>query len=132
VTRLMCAIILVGCAAEAPASFGTAPIQVVTSDSGTMRVEVWSAPDPPTHGATKLKLVVHDAATSAPITGLTITVQAWMPAMGHGAPGTPIITDEGDGSYLVDVSLFMAGTWQLRTRIAGPMADTASPEVEVL
>jgi hypothetical protein len=55
-----------------------------------------------------------------------------MPAMGHGTSVVPTITDVDPGHYVItDVDLFMAGTWELRTTIAGPRTDSATPTFQI-
>jgi hypothetical protein len=69
-----------------------------------------------------VELVITDAATGAPVEGLTISMTPWMPAMGHGTCCTPVFTDNGGGRYVsTAVSLFMPGEWQLRTEISSPL-----------
>jgi hypothetical protein len=52
--------------------------------------------------------------------------------MGHGTSIAPTITPQTNGKYLLtNVDLFMAGLWQLRTTISGPMSDYAAPEFEI-
>jgi hypothetical protein len=37
-----------------------------------------------------------------------------MPDHGHGSPRTPVLTDNGDGTFtLSDLFLFMGGVWQI-------------------
>jgi hypothetical protein len=52
--------------------------------------------------------------------------------MGHGAPLTPNVSEDSPGTYVVgDVDFFMAGTWELRTSISGPVTDHASPSFQI-
>jgi hypothetical protein len=42
------------------------------------------------------------------------------------------VTPEGGGKYLLtEIDLFMAGLWQLKTTISGPVSDYVAPEFEV-
>jgi hypothetical protein len=55
-----------------------------------------------------------------------------MDAMGHGASVKTAVTPKGGGRYLVaNVSMFMPGTWTLRTTFTGPVDDHAAPLVDV-
>jgi hypothetical protein len=101
------------------------------TDSGTMRVEVRTSPQPPSRGGIDAELTITDASTGAPRDGLTLQIRPWMPAMNHGAIQATV-TPEGDGKYLVtEVSLYMAGLWELRTTISGPVSDHVAPQFEI-
>lgn len=104
---------------DASAGFPAKAYASLSTDAH-LQVEVRTAPSqPPALGASSIELRVHDA-TGTPRDGLTLTVSAWMPAHGHGAHGTPVITPLGDGVYRVEsLSLTMAGTWQLRIAMSG-------------
>ena len=128
---------LVGCgaaASQAPVDGGTsAPdtctaataLQTVASAAGTYSVSACAAD--PVRGINAFTFLVTDASTSAPVDGLTIAVQPWMPDMGHGSPATPTVTALGDGLYQVaDVVFTMGGLWQLRTTLSGGTQDSAS------
>jgi hypothetical protein len=114
------------------ATFGSTPIEQVTGAGGSVRVDVYSAPDPIVRGANELRYVISDATSGAPLDGLTLDVVPWMPAMGHGASITPTVTPEGQGKYLVtDVVLVMAGDWQMRTNISGAATDSVTVTLSV-
>ncbi len=73
-----------------------------------------SSPSTPVRGTDAVELVVRDG-SGATVTGLAIDVVPWMPAMGHGASVTPMVTEMGGGTYVAtDVALVMPGTWELR------------------
>jgi hypothetical protein len=64
-------------------------------------------------GAQTLTLVI--AAEGAPgVYPTDVSVDAWMPAHGHGAPTPPTTRALGEGRYEVDVTLSMPGRWELR------------------
>jgi hypothetical protein len=49
------------------------------------------------------------------IEGLEITVQPWMPDMGHGIDIEPVINEKGGGIYTLDnVHISMSGHWELK------------------
>jgi YtkA-like len=106
---------------QAPPSattFATTPMGVVTSSSGTRTVTMYPASTGLVQGLNTIELVVTDARTSAPVDGLTMSIVPWMPTMGHGSSAIPVVQPEGGGVYVArDVSLFMPGTWQLRTNL---------------
>jgi YtkA-like len=118
-------------ASSANASFPPDAYANATSDSGKLRVEVRTSPQPPPRGACAVELAVTDA-SSAPVDGLNVSVVPWMDAMGHGASIKTEVTPKGGGKYVVgNVSLFMPGTWTLRIAFAGPVDDHAAPLVDV-
>lgn len=122
--------------AEAPPAwddFPGSPLTTAKSKSGGLSLAVFTGPtQPPTRGKLRVKLVVTDASTGAPVDDLTIDVTPMMPSMGHGTPVVPKTTAKGSGAYLVeDVSLFMAGTWELEISISGAKKDEAVATVKV-
>lgn len=101
---------------------GDFPAAALTSiDGARVRVELRTAPDqPPIRGSMAADLAVTDLVTGAPVAGLTIVVEPWMPSMGHGTGSTPLAVDAGHGHYQIDeLGLFMAGGWVLRLTITG-------------
>jgi hypothetical protein len=137
---LALALFALGCTGEssgsagggAGATFPDAPLATVPSDHGGLSIAVRTAPDqPPARGLTDVELVVTDK-SGAPVDGLELSVQPWMPQMGHGASTKPKIEAKGAGHYVVsDVALFMPGRWELRTSIAGPMKDSATIDLQI-
>jgi len=82
-------------------------------------------------GLNTIEIVVTGAQSAAPVDNLTIDVVPWMPAMGHGASATPLVSAMGTGVYIAsDVSLFMPGTWQLRTSVTS--TDAVIVTVDIL
>lgn len=64
-------------------------------------------------GKNTMTVTVKDAAGAA-VAGATVTVDPQMPAMGHGSIDTPVVTDNGDGTYKADpVTLQMSGKWTI-------------------
>lgn len=107
----------------------------VTSESGSYRVSVHSAPDAaPTRGVNTLRIVVTRTSDGAPAEGLDLEVVPWMPAMGHGASVRPSVSgDTQPGIFTVtNVNLFMPGLWELRTTIGGAASDHVTPSFEIL
>jgi hypothetical protein len=116
-----------------PVTFPDTPLSILTSDLGKLHLEVRTAPvQPPSRGLCTVELTVTDAATGAPADGLSLTVVPWMPAHGHGSSVQPTVTPLGQGRYVIgDVSLFMAGYWQLRTTFSNGVDDSAQPAFDV-
>ena len=106
----------------------------VTSDSGSYRISVHSAPDAqPTRGVNTLQMIVTRAGDGAPAVGLELQVVLWMPAMGHGASVKPSVHAEAaPGVFTVtNVNLFMPGLWEIRTTIGGSASDHVTPTFEI-
>lgn len=102
-------------------------------DKGRLQVALRSAPyQPLAEGLQCVELTATDASSGANVDGLAITMTPWMPAMGHGASVTPILTPLGEGRYVFsNVSLFMPGEWQLRIQFSGPVTDSVEPTFDV-
>ena len=99
-------------------TFATTPLGVASSSSGAYEVTIYPATTGLVQGLNTIEIVVTDA-QAAPADGLAITLQPWMPSMGHGASTTPTITPKGSGAYVAtNVALIMPGSWQLRTTVA--------------
>ena len=105
---------------------------VLTSEEGKLTVEVRTGPSqPPGRGKTDVQFIVRDSG-GALVDGLDIEATPWMPVMGHGTPVMPVGSREGDGKYaLRNVSMYMAGLWELRTTFSGIVMDTATPVFDV-
>jgi len=116
-------------------TFATTPATVLTTDAGSFRISVYSAPDAqPSRGVNALRLVVTRVADGAPVGGLQVDVVPWMPAMGHGASVKPSVTAGSErGVYTVDrVNLFMPGLWEIRATLGGAAPpDHATAQFEV-
>ncbi|MEO8876879.1 MAG: FixH family protein [Polyangiaceae bacterium] len=131
---------LFACAGDASSSNGTFskdPLVTVTSDSGNLKIDVRTSPSqPPSRGEQAVQLVVTDATTGKPKTGLSVNMTPWMPAMGHGASVTPSVSEKSPGTYVInDVDLFMPGNWELRTTFATAAnstdTDHAAPSFQI-
>jgi hypothetical protein len=121
-----------GSAGGGGATFPDAPLATLKSDQGGISIAVRTSPEqPPGRGLIDVELVATDA-NGAPLDGLELGVQPWMPEMGHGASTKPKIEAKGGGHYVVsDVALFMPGRWELRTSIAGPVNDSATVDLQI-
>jgi hypothetical protein len=117
--------------AGSTAAFSGAALMTLSTPDNALRIEVRTAPQPPERGMNAAELRASSAA-GEPVDGLELTVVPWMPDMGHGTSLTPVVTAPGGGEYRVDnLSLFMAGRWQLRTSIAGTATGSVVPEFEI-
>lgn len=114
-----------------PAEFGAAPLLTQKCQSGSLTLELRTAPQPATRGNNLARIRVTDA-NGAIVSGLHVTAEPWMPAMGHGVATKPVTTEPEPGVYeLNPVYLPMAGTWQLRVDLSGAVTDHADLEVTV-
>ena len=138
-TRLHVAAVLaaaIGCGTEAvppgpPPSFAANPDQMLTSDSGALRIAVRFAPDPPAVGSNAVELSFTDA-NGASLSGLGLSVVPWMPAHGHGTSVDPIVTEMTPGTFVASpVYLFMPGSWELRMTTSGTVDDMAKAAFEI-
>ena len=113
-------------------TFPVDPYVVLSSDGGKLTIEVRTGPSqPPGRGKTDVQLIVRDAKGEL-VDGLALEATPWMPVMGHGTPVVPVPSMEGTGTYaLRNVSMYMAGLWELRTTFSGVVTDTATPVFDV-
>lgn len=134
-----CALAVLTASCSGSSSGDTGPVateaaSTVTSDSGSYRISVHSAPDAvPTRGVNTLQMVVTRISDGAPAAGLQLDVVPWMPAMGHGASVKPTVSAEAQpGVFTVtNVNLFMPGLWEIRTTIGGSASDHVTPTFEI-
>jgi len=77
-------------------------------------------------GKNEIDLVLHDN-KDRDVTDAEITIQPWMPEMGHGIDIEPWIEEKGGGLYHVsNLVLTMGGHWQLRIMVSkNGVTDTA-------
>ncbi|HXJ19034.1 MAG TPA: FixH family protein [Polyangia bacterium] len=100
--------------------------QTMSSASGSLQIAVWWSPSQPTVGYDATQLAITDAG-GAPVPGLDLTVIPWMPAHGHGTSVQPTVTETAPGVYVATpLDFFMAGTWELRSSIAGGASDSGA------
>ncbi len=78
-------------------------------------------------GANELDLIIHDN-KDHDVVGAEISIQPWMPEMGHGIDIEPVIEEKGGGLYHVsNLVLTMGGHWELRVGVnKGGVSDVAS------
>ncbi|MBN9681231.1 FixH family protein [Corallococcus sp. NCSPR001] len=103
------------------------PVGTGTSASSRLRVEVLSSMTPLRRGVQTFQVRVTDAASGKPVPGVVLSVQPWMPAMGHGISEVPRVTAREPGTFEVsDTDLFMPGVWELRFTLKGTVDDSAT------
>jgi hypothetical protein len=130
-------LLAIACGSKAPdngaAHFPEQALSSTLSNSGTLSIELRTSPEqPPTHGVISAELTLRDAQTGSPAAGLTVAVTPWMPAMGHGTSTEPAVSETAAGVYLVEpIGAYMPGTWQLRTDVAGSVADHVDLSLEL-
>ncbi len=62
-------------------------------------------------------ILIYDDAEDEPITDASVSIQAWMPHMGHGASPEENPTHVNDGMYNGLVTWSMDGEWEMRLDI---------------
>jgi hypothetical protein len=114
-----------------PPAFTAPPFESATSVSGALTVAVQSDPSPPARGQNALRFTITGTDGGA-MNGLSLSVQPWMPEMGHGSSVAPVVTPEDGGIYdITNVYLAMPGTWEMRTTVDGPQSDHVTPSFQV-
>lgn len=117
------------------ASFLGAALSTFTSNGKDLSIELRTAPQPIHVGPDgQGQLRISDSSTGAPIDGLEITVNTWMPVMGHTCSAVPIkVQPQGQGAYLLTPLLAsMKGACELKLTFAGSRSGQAvSPTFDV-
>lgn len=107
----------------------------VTSNAGALRVLYRTEPDAiPMNEEFALVAWVFDARDPArPLADVELTVDAGMPAHGHGMNRTPLLERTPDGGFRARGLLFhMPGAWELYFDVArGAVVERAQVEVEL-
>jgi len=112
--------------------FEANPAQTVRSTSGALVVAVYAeAGHSPARGVNSFRFLVTGPG-GAPVDGLRVTVEPWMPDMGHGSSVSPTVTASGGGAYVVtDVYFPMPGRWDLNSSFTGAISDAAKPTFQI-
>ncbi len=90
-------------------------------DDGVVQVGEWTATVPtadvPT-GWTSIPFALEDA-DGAPVTGLAVLSDVWMPSHGHGSSESVTTAESEDtpGTYVVNALLQMAGEWEVTSQL---------------
>lgn len=113
----LCAAVLTGCGSSAA---NLADHREAVGDSGILVFEV-DIDTPLALGTNDLTISIRDTTTNEPFVGATIDFTAIMPAMGHEAALGRPIEEISPGVYSAqDVSLMMAGRWEVQVRAVQP------------
>jgi hypothetical protein len=102
------------------------------SDNGTFALSLSPKPNPPVAGDNELDIVLSDAHGDH-VQGAEISIETWMPSMGHGSGVVPDVSEVGGGVYhATHLTYSMPGAWQLRFAItAGGATDHATAAFDV-
>jgi hypothetical protein len=143
-----CALVVLAACGGAPMTasgdFPAEPLMILTSMSGALRLELRTAPQPPSRvvPSQRAQYIITDTASGVAVNGLSLDVLPWMPVMGHGTSVVPSVAETNAGVFEVDnLNLFMPGLWALRTTITtsavppsaavGAPSDYVEPSFEV-
>ena len=95
-------------------------------------LEVTHTPNPPVSGEHQLEVLLMNAAKTDVVRDATISLEPYMPSMGHGIGEEPSAVNVGEGAYTIDFSYTMPGEWELRLVITSALGtDAVSPLYEV-
>ncbi len=121
------------CSSSTDDDAGGAKANTFTSQSGALEVAVTTPTgDQPKVGMNVILYHVTGTSDHHPVDGLELEMTPFMPSMGHGSPMLPTVQALGDGDYRFEnVRLGMAGLWELRTTIGGPVSDFVAPRFEL-
>ncbi len=87
------------------------------TDKGLYSVELVLKSGELKKGTNEVDLIVHDS-KDRDVVDADITIQPWMPEMGHGIDIEPVIEQKGGGLYHVsNLVLTMGGHWELRVGV---------------
>jgi hypothetical protein len=75
-------------------------------------------------GENIIDVTLTDAA-AAPMAGVNLYVDAFMPAHGHGLRQAPMVHDMGDGHYMIHIDFHMTGRWDMSVAL-GEAEDAPS------
>lgn len=109
----------------------TPPMVTLASEGGTWTIGMWVFPEPARRGPVDVLFAISDQA-GAPVDGLSVQTQPWMPAHGHGAATSPVVAGLGEGRYwAMPINFYMPGRWELRTTLAGDVTERVVFVVDV-
>jgi len=119
---------------RAPVVFaGDASLVLASMPSGWTTAWRFSPPRP-VRGFNAAEVTVRGG-DGTPLLGLLVEALPWMPAHGHGTSAKAIVTEQGEGVYVIDpVYFYMGGHWELRTSLAAAdtvMAEDVTPSFDI-
>ena len=107
------------------------PRPALTAQAGPYTLAIFITPNPPLASRiTHLTIHVTETATDHPVNDLGIELRGLMTSMDM-EMGPFFATPQANGTYLVDVHLFMGGLWQFMVKITSPSAPTVSTLIEL-
>lgn len=97
------------------------------SENGEFSVEVLLPDKKVEMGVNNVDLIIHDK-QDKDVAGALVTVEPWMPSMGHGVMEKPVVNEKGGGLYNISNVVFsMTGDWELKIRIiSGETTDSVT------
>ncbi|MEQ1500966.1 MAG: FixH family protein [Myxococcota bacterium] len=105
--------------------------ELATTADGVYALKFQIDPDPPLVGPAELSFALQSADGLA-ATGVALTIEPYMPTMGHGIPETPAWTEDEPGHYVASWSYVMGGPWVVTVGVDGPAGkDDAALEFTV-
>ncbi len=108
-----------------------APKPALTTQAGPYTLAIFIAPNPPLASQiTHLTIQVTETATGQPVNDVGIELQGLMTGMDM-QMGPFFATPQTNGTYLVDVHLFMGGLWRFTVTITSFHAPTVSTLLEL-
>ena len=126
---------VLGCGKGAPEAVpSNSGKRMIESNGGHYSVAFETVPDPiPTNEPFDLKFSVTPKAAAAPAAGLTVDVDARMPAHFHGMNRAPKLSRLPDGSYKAEGMLFhMPGHWELYFDVSqGGRTERAQVDIQL-
>jgi len=103
-----------------------APRPAITRQAGPYTLAIFLTPNPPlTSQMTHLSIQVRETKTSQPVTDVGIELQGLMTSMQMGM-GPFFAASQANGTYQVDLPLYMGGLWQFTVTITSYHAPTVS------
>lgn len=95
------------------------------TEAGRYTVDLYTAPEqPPTAGAVAIQLRIGRTEQQSANEELEVDMAPVMPSMGHGTAEVPTAVSKGSDRYVFSrVDLFMAGRWDLVTKLSGAEGD---------
>ena len=96
---------------------------VMSSEAGHFEGTFDFDPDPSVTGDNDVHAMLTTTGGEA-VVGATLTVEPWMPSMGHGSATTPTAEDMGEGHYhIASIDFTMPGSWEVRIDIDSEHGD---------
>lgn len=111
------------------AQMGQIPADLDTSTSKLSQNGLYQVSYRPTEATPPVNqlqswLLEVETADGDPVAEATITLDGDMPQHGHGLPTAPVVSGQGDSSYLVEGLKFqMGGWWYTEFHIRSPLGD---------